>query len=249
MMKGWVYLLLLIYRKIKSEKHREIKEGALFVADSHYPHHGDEFLLLLKKLESREIITPQLFLMGDNFDLLFGNNAYIQTFSSEAIAILQRLSKKLELYYFEGNHDFLLSKIFPDIKVYTRGSQPMIFLLNGQRVGLSHGDRYVLGFKYDLYCALLRNPYLITLLRAFGKWLINDRIEKLKKKNICHIMEHFELRAEKILQCYNDVDLVIEGHYHQARVIGKYISLPSLACQKQIGVIRNGELVFESLLF
>ncbi|HIP19401.1 MAG TPA: UDP-2,3-diacylglucosamine diphosphatase, partial [Sulfurovum sp.] len=27
-----------------------IKEQALFIADSHYPHHGDAFLVLLKKL-------------------------------------------------------------------------------------------------------------------------------------------------------------------------------------------------------
>ena len=58
-----------------------IKEQALFIADSHYPHHGDAFLDLLKKLERGEIETPQLFLMGDNFDLLFGHNDYIQTFS------------------------------------------------------------------------------------------------------------------------------------------------------------------------
>ncbi len=233
---------------MESEEQREIKEGALFVADSHYPHHGDAFLILLKKLQSGEVITPQLFLMGDNFDLLFGYNAYVQTFSSEAIAILQKLSKQIELYYFEGNHDFMLSKIFPTIKVYPRESQPVMFQCNGQRVGLSHGDRYALGFKYDIYCTLLRNRYFITILRPFGKWLIDNRIDKLKKKKICQTMEQFEYRAEKILQSYHNVDLVIEGHYHQARVIGKYISLPSLACQKEAGVIHNGKLVFEPLL-
>ena len=45
----------------------EIKEGALFVADAHYPHHGDEFMQLLHKLENGEMTTPQLFLMGDIF--------------------------------------------------------------------------------------------------------------------------------------------------------------------------------------
>jgi len=49
-----------------------IKENAIFIADSHYPHHGDDFLTLLKKLDNKEIETQQLFLMGDNFDLLFG---------------------------------------------------------------------------------------------------------------------------------------------------------------------------------
>jgi len=71
----------------------DIQENSLFIADSHYPHHGDSFLKLLKKLENEEVKTPQLFLMGDNFDLLFGHNDYIKTFSNEAITLLQKLSK------------------------------------------------------------------------------------------------------------------------------------------------------------
>ena len=233
---------------MKSEELGEIREGALFVADSHYPHHGDEFLVLLKKLESGEIVTPQLFLMGDNFDLLFGSNAYIQNFSSEAIAILRHLSKKIEIYYFEGNHDFLLKDIFTNIKIYPRESQPVIFQLNGQRVGLSHGDRYALGWKYELYCQIQRSRWFFKLLNPFGKRLIDKQIAKLKEKEICHDMEHFEVRAGEIADAYKDVDLVIEGHYHQAKVIGKYISLPSLACQGQIGVVRDGKVVFESFV-
>ncbi len=229
---------------MKSEEPREIREGALFVADSHYPHHGDEFIILLKKLESGEISAPQLFLMGDNFDLLFGHNRYIQTFCSEAITLLQDLSTKLNIYYFEGNHDFLLTHIFSHIKVYPRESQPVIFQLNDQRVGLSHGDRYALGVNYDRFCKLLRNRYFIRILKPFSKWLIDDRMTKLKKKNICQTMDNFEVRAEEIVHSYQDVDLIIEGHYHQDRVIGKYLSLPSLACQKKVGVVREGKLVF-----
>ena len=232
---------------MKSEEQGEIKEGALFIADSHYPHHGDEFLILLKKLASGEIVTPQLFLMGDNFDLLFGYNSYIQTFSSEAIVLLQHLSERVEIHYFEGNHDFLLNDIFTNIKIYPRESQPVIFQLNGQRAGLSHGDRYALGWKYDLYCRIQRSRWFFKLLNPFGKWLIDKQISELKQKEICHSMEHFEVRAGEIADAYKDVDLVIEGHYHQAKVIGKYIALPSLACQGQVGMVRDGEVVFESL--
>lgn len=232
---------------IHTAKTKEIKEGAIFVADSHYPHHGDAFLMLLKKLESGEIVTPQLFLMGDNFDLLFGYNNYIQSFSSEAILLLQQLSTKFEIYYFEGNHDFLLTEIFPYIKVYPRESQPVIFQLGDQRAGLSHGDRYALGWKYNLYCRIQRSRWFFKLLNPFGKWLIDQQIAKMKQKNICHPMQNFEERVEAILANYGDADLVIEGHYHEGRTVGKYISLPSLACQKQIGVIRDGKLVFESL--
>ncbi|MCF6206309.1 MAG: metallophosphoesterase [Sulfurovum sp.] len=221
-----------------------IAQGALFIADSHYPHHGEEFLTLLQKLKSKEIVTPQLFLMGDNFDLLFGYNDYIQTFSKEAIALLQELSQTMEIHYFEGNHDFCLKPIFPDMHVYSRAQQPLLCDLAGKKVGISHGDRYETGLGYELYCKALRNPVTLTLLRPFEKAIIDHRMAKLSQKHICRKFEHFEVRAEAILSHYAGVDLVIEGHFHQARVIGKYISLPSLACQKQVGVLKSGKIVF-----
>jgi UDP-2,3-diacylglucosamine hydrolase len=224
-----------------------IKEQAFFIADSHYPHHGDDFLDLLKKLESGEIKTPQLFLMGDNFDLLFGHNDYIQTFSKEAIALLQTLSQKLEMYYFEGNHDFCLKDIFPDMHVYTRDQQPITFKLDEKKVAISHGDKYVTGFGYDLYCKVLRNKTTLTLLNPFEKMIIDHRMKKLSQKHICFAFNGFEKRVEEILKNYTGADLVIEGHFHQAQTVGKYISLPSLACQGMVGVIEEGEMRFKTL--
>lgn len=225
----------------------DIRENAVFIADSHYPHHGDTFLVLLQKIKSGEIQTPQLFLMGDNFDLLFGYNDYIQTFSQEAIALLQRLSQTLEIHYFEGNHDFCLKDIFTNMNVYTRGEQPVLFMLEDKRVALSHGDKYETGIGYNTYCKLLRNKTTLTLLRPFQKNIISHRIKKLSQKNICQPFHGFEKRVEAILTHYEDVDLVIEGHFHQSRKLGKYISLPSQACQGMIAVVEEGEIVFKSL--
>ncbi len=225
----------------------KIKENTLFIADSHYPHHGDDFLILLQRLENEEIKTSQLFLMGDNFDLLFGYNDYIQTFSFEAITLLQKLSKKLEIHYFEGNHDFCLNELFPDIKVYCREQQPVMFDLGEKKVAISHGDKYVTGFGYDLYCKILRNKTTLTLLKPFEKAIINHRMKKLSQKHICRDFYDFEKRVGAILENYVEADLVIEGHFHQSKIVGKYISLPSQACQGKVAVIEEGELVFKTL--
>ena len=225
----------------------EIKENAIFIADSHYPHHGDDFLILLKKIEKKEIQTQQIFLMGDNFDLLFGHNDYIQTFSEEAISLLQKLSETIEMHYFEGNHDFCLKDIFTNMNVYSRQEQPIVFKLNNKKVAISHGDKYVTGFGYDLYCKILRNKATLNLLKPFEKSIIDDRMKKLSTKHICHTFQGFEKRVETILKNYTDVDLVIEGHFHQSKVIGKYISLPSQACQGMVAVVEEGEVVFKTL--
>lgn len=224
-----------------------IKEGALFVADAHYPHHGDEFLTLLQKLSNGEIETSQLFLMGDNFDLLFGYNNYIQRFSQEAISLLQVLSTKIEIHYFEGNHDFLLQDIFPNMTIYPKQQQPQLFLWGDKKIALSHGDIYSLPLSYHIFSFLIRNKLLIKVLKPFSRFLINDRMKKLSQKIICHKYHAFETRVEEILQSYRGVDLVIEGHYHQSQVIGRYIALPALACQKKIGVVAHSKLLFVTL--
>jgi len=224
-----------------------IQENAIFIADSHYPHHGNAFLELLQKIDSKEIQTQQIFLMGDNFDLLFGHNDYIQTYAEEAISLLQKLSETIEIHYFEGNHDFCLKDIFTNMNVYTRDEQPIRFKLGSEKVAISHGDKYVTGFGYDLYCKLLRNKTTLNLLKPFEKSIIDDRMKKLSAKDICHTFHGFEKRVEAILKNYTDVDLVIEGHFHQSKVVGKYISLPSQACQGKVAVVEEGEVVFKTL--
>jgi len=224
-----------------------IKENALFIADSHYPHHGNAFVELLQKIKNKELQTEQIFLMGDNFDLLFGYNRYIQTFCKDAILLLQQLSKTTEIHYLEGNHDFCLKEIFPDISVYSRKEQPIISSLNGKKVAISHGDKYVTGFGYNLYSSILRNKITLMLLRPFEKIIINHRMKKLSQKNICQVFVDFEKRIDKILKHYTDVDLVIEGHFHQSKIVGKYISLPSQACQGKIGIVKDNNIRFLSI--
>ncbi len=227
---------------------KEIKENALFIADAHYPHHGDDFLDILKKIENQTIKTPQLFLMGDIFDLLFGYNEYIKTFSTKAINQINQLSKKIEIIYIEGNHDFCLKEIFPNVKVYTRREQPLHCKLNKQDVYISHGDKHKTGFGYNFYSNILRRKTILILLKAFDKKIIDHRINKLKRKRICGEFEGYRKRFDSIIKEYPKNSLIIEGHFHQARIYKNYISLPSLACQKEVGAIKNGRVVFITII-
>ncbi|WP_292658097.1 metallophosphoesterase [Nitratifractor sp.] len=227
---------------------QSIKEGALFVADAHYPHHGDAFLDLLKRMDRGEITASQLFLMGDIFDLLFDCGEYIRSFSAEAIALLQKLSERIEIHYFEGNHDFRLKNIFPNINVYFRKMQPITMQWDGRSVGLSHGDRYDAGIGYEIFTYVLRDSPLLCLLKPWEKPLLDREMKRLGTKKICRSYQGFEAKVRRILSHYPDsVDLVIEGHFHQGRQIGKYISLPSLACQGEIGVVRGKSIDFVAL--
>jgi len=232
---------------------RQIKENALFIADAHYPHHGDDFLTLLKNIENKTIETSQLFLMGDIFDLLFGHNDYIKTFSQKAIELLNQLSTKLEIIYIEGNHDFCLKEVFPNIKVYSREEQPVHFKLNNQDVCMSHGDKYQTGLGYNLYSKIIRNQTtlttltILTILKPFEKRIIDHRMAKLKAKNICGDFIGYKKKFDAIREHYQKDTLIIEGHFHQALIHKNYISLPSLACHHKMGVVKDGVVKFMAL--
>ena len=224
-----------------------IEENALFIADAHYPHHGEAFLTLLQAVDNGKIQTPQLFLMGDIFDLLFGHNDYIQRFSHEAISLLQQLSQKLEIVYLEGNHDFCLTTLFPHISVYPREQQPVHFKLKNENLYLSHGDKYETKFGFNCYSKIIRSSLTLRLLRPLEKPIIDHRMGKLKRKKICGDFKAYAQRFDAIIRHYPKNSTVVEGHFHQARFYKNYISLPSLACQQQIGVVNNGKIRFQKL--
>lgn len=225
----------------------QIEEGALFVADAHYPTHGDALLQLLYRIETGEIRTPQLFLMGDIFDLLVGGMEKSYTPNDEAIGLIQSLSRHTDIFYFEGNHDFQLKKIFKNIKIYSRGDQPQYMVYKGYTVGLSHGDRFASGWKHDLLSRVLRNPLILTAIKWLKPNIIAEKRTHLSSKEICHELPDFETKAKEIFDSYSAVHWVIEGHYHQGEKYEEYISLPSLACQKQVGIMGEEGIIFVSV--
>ena len=214
-----------------------IENEAIFVADSHYNEKNKEFLIFLKKVESKEIFCTQLFLMGDMIDFISGESKYFIKQNSVIIELLNKLSKEIQIIYLEGNHDYNLKSIFSNINVIKRENQPLLAKLkNNQTVSLSHGDNFI-DWKYDLYCKLIRNTIFLKFMNLIDiNFFISKKIEKaLVKKSICHKMKNFEQVVKKRLKNYN-TDIVIEGHYHQGDTYNidnkKYINIPSLCCQK-----------------
>ena len=78
-----------------------IKQDSIFVADSHFNEKNRELLTFLEKVESKEIITSQLFLMGDMIDFISGESRYFVQQNSVVINLLNKLSQKLEIIYLE----------------------------------------------------------------------------------------------------------------------------------------------------
>ncbi len=221
-----------------------IEEGAIFVADAHYPHHGNALPRLLDSIESGRVVTTQLFLMGDIFDLLIGGLEYSYILNQTIIDTINRLSNFIDIHYIEGNHDFNLHSIFPNVIIYPRASQPLFMSYNGKRVGLSHGDIYGCGVAHDIMSRVIRSRIFVTVTKPLQRCLINRQVKILAKKSISHKIDRFKELADTIIASYGETDIIVEGHLHQARIYQDYISLPSLAVHSQIGVASDKEIEF-----
>ena len=228
-----------------------IKQGAIFVADSHYNQKNKELLIFLEKVESKEIVTTQLFLMGDMIDFISGESRYFIKQNSDVINLLNKLSNEIEIIYLEGNHDYNLTTIFPNINVIKRENQPLLAKFEDKTVALSHGDNFI-NWKYDLYCKFIRNTIFLRFMNFIDvNFFISKKIEdSLVKKNICHKMRNFEEIVSKRVKNY-DSNIIIEGHYHQGNryLIDEklYINIPSLCCQKQYVKIVDLEFKGENI--
>ncbi|MFA6188882.1 MAG: UDP-2,3-diacylglucosamine hydrolase [Sulfuricurvum sp.] len=237
-----------------------LHEGAILVADSHTASWRTPFIDFLAALERGEIYTTQLVLMGDNFDLLFGPVEQTVRDNHESIALLNRLAKKIEIIYLEGNHDFRLTSLFPDIYVVERSHQPLIMTFENQRIAFLHGDMKV-PLGYAIYTSLIRNRSILFCLNlineVFDGIIINKLSQQMKRKNHCRKIDDFEAIAKRHSNApwADKCEVVIEGHYHQNCTISikgpQYYNLGAFACNERYYVVKSlqNETILDEVIF
>lgn len=225
-----------------------LKNNAIFIADSHYNSQRTILHKLLEQIQSKTIVTEQIFLMGDIFDFLSKEIDYFNIINKNVISLINKISLDIEIIYLEGNHDFNLNDIFPNVKVITRSNQPIYIKQNNKTIGLSHGDIFT-PKSYDIYTNIIRNHYLLVFLNFidYNNWLTSKVEKKLKQKEICHKQKNFNNFVQKRINNYN-VDLIIEGHYHQGMISENYINIKSLCCDNAYLTHLNGKFNFLNII-
>ena len=225
-----------------------VKSGAIFIADSHENENRENFWCFLCALKSDEIKTPQLFLMGDMFDFLASECEFFVKFYERYVRAIDELGEKMEIYYFEGNHDFNLAPLFKNVKAYPIGAQPVKFASEcGQSLLIAHGDIF-LPFVSKYALRFLRVKWFLKTMNFFDKFLkfkfSKQILNKLKRRILDYKIPNFKNLVEAKMRRYNafyEADVVIEGHYHQGEqyTIGKqkYINIPSFACEQSYFVV------------
>ncbi|MGF7441827.1 UDP-2,3-diacylglucosamine diphosphatase [Campylobacter concisus] len=241
-----------------------IKDGAIFIGDAHENVKRDGFLKFLHAIDSGKIPEPpQIFLLGDMFDFLSGESEYTINFYAEHLRLINKISEKIEIFYFEGNHDFRLSNLFnktrdfwdghevqsyKNVKIYDISAQPANFkTINEEHVQIAHGDIF-LPFIDKYALRFLRVKWFLKFMNALDKFLhfkiSKSILARLTKKNLDYKIPNFEELMSRHLRGYN-ANIIIEGHYHQGRQFNIYdkfyINLPCFACEQSYFVVEYAQ--------
>jgi len=228
-----------------------LKNGAWLIADAHYARYNSALYNFLVSLKDSDL-PPQLILMGDIFDLLFGYAPNSIESNLKMVDLLKYTGKKTEIIYLEGNHDFGLKPIFGDfMKIVSRDEQPLIMSANGKLIALHHGD-IMQGVGYEIYTELIRNRWIDHILNSIDSLQNGSIIEWLerynRKKKLCLSINDFEnivLERLEILGQKFKFDYWIEGHFHQNREFNfnekKYYNIPAFACCQSYIVVKLSE--------
>ncbi len=226
----------------------KLEEGAVFLADSHVNSKNRLHFERALNFFERES-PPQIFWMGDIFDLLIGGLQSSLREHSELIEKMEALAKVSDSFYLEGNHDFFLGTVFKSVKTVPRTDQPLMLELGDRRAALLHGDLWTTK-SYEIYITLLQKRFVTKGVLWLNE-LLNDAIaEAIRKytlsKKICKKIDNFDKIVKDRLKKI-EADTIIEGHFHQGVSLGgerEYYNLPSFACDRSIGVWSGSRLDF-----
>lgn len=212
----------------------EIKQDAIFIADSHTQccsqNRRDSLIFVLEKM--LDSVPSQIFLMGDISNILVGNLKSSIKSNKTLLNAIDLLSKKAQIIYFEGNHDFNLENLLPSVIKIPRKNQPLLATFGDKTALIAHGDIF-LDKKYEIYIKILSAKVSAKILNAmdlatFGRFysfiekkVQNKKIRLLQDEGAIYalIKRRIQSYENYILRHNLRVDFVIEGHFHLGKIV------------------------------
>lgn len=212
------------------------------ISDIHIKENDDESSLLLQKFFQREEVSnsKEVYFLGDIFDLMIGpHDEYIDKYSIFFNGVKDLIESGVVVYYFSGNHDFHLEKLFDSfLRRYKFNSNQLIYKteylikeIYGEKVYFSHGDELDLDSssyrQYKKYKNFITSKPLSFLANKVipYKFLtyIGENASKASRNNndqkytdpdsMKEIKASFRLVTEKLCKNHN-LNYVICGHSH-----------------------------------
>lgn len=192
----------------------------VFLADLHHPGGPDEEIeRLLSDLPGD---TRRIFLLGDIFHYWVNEDGFIErTYRDFLDRLREWAGKGIQLFFLEGNRDFLASRYFDRMPWIDVIGNPTITEIGGRMVYLGHGDELCWNdWAYQLYKSVVRSAPV----RAAA-----DRLPPSVKRGVARRMSDASQKIVASKPAANleiphrayeaifaeGVDVIVHGHLHQ----------------------------------
>ncbi|MGI6456536.1 MAG: UDP-2,3-diacylglucosamine diphosphatase [bacterium] len=192
----------------------------VFMVDLHHPGgENEEINLLFSEIPGD---TFRLFLMGDIFHYWINDTSFIEQHYSSFLNKLKNLaSQGIQVFFIEGNRDFLASHYLDDQPWIDVLGNPTVIELGGRAVYLGHGDELCWNdWAYQLYKSIIRSQplrYLADRLPSSLRMKTVQRMSSVSPRLVAKKSRETLAVPEQAYQqvIASGVDVIIHGHLHQ----------------------------------
>lgn len=211
----------------------EISGNCYFVSDFHLgaPSSAESFLRekrIVNWMNSIQDNVDYLFFLGDVFDFWFEYKyvipkGYYLFFSK----IKEFREKGITIYFFSGNHDMWVKRYLTDEFQMQIFRQQQIFIINGKRCLVGHGDglgkgdlsykfiKWLFSAKFNVFLyGLLPSSWAFSLARFSSRKSRSLNSLEKKKSSIEKERNRLISYIDEVSQSLN-IDYFFYGHWHQ----------------------------------
>jgi UDP-2,3-diacylglucosamine hydrolase len=241
------------------------------ISDVHIKKSGDQASMLFLKFLDHEFVKDSnyIMLLGDIFDLMCGpHNEYLQEHHLVFSSLKRLMSDGKKVYFFEGNHDLHLEKLFkksfqnlPYEIIYGREEK----FIESKKYLFSHGDEYDFQNKsYLWYRNFIQSPPL----KFFAEYIlpykvltfIGEKASSKSRKKGSKIFDEEMVRQKfragvEHLESGKGYHFILGGHSHvqdcyqlQVEGDGLYLNNGYALRSKTFIAIENHQHRFENLI-
>ena len=210
-----------------------MKTPIFFVSDNHFQKRNDDsergrrkkFYSLLNHIKDNQ---GTLIIGGDFFDFWFEYKGYVPFEYLDIFEKLKELkSSGVEIYYILGNHDYWDFGFFNRTFATESFKNQFCFKHDNKKIVIMHGDGVLKEDRgYRLFRRIIRSKlciFLYNLLSPRIGYYIANKISHADKPK--EYYKHNEIIKKKLTKYaekkWNEVDVLLLGHYHQSGIITK----------------------------
>lgn len=225
----------------------------IYVADSHLTADDPETDSFIAFLEMVGPAAGALYILGDLFNVWFGEPKFRMPHQQRVLSALSRLAAAgVPINFVEGNRDFSIRRNYLGAPFTEVGVEHLVARYGGRRILAAHGDEVNRRDRqYRMWKRLSKSAAVYGVFRLLpGPWGVSlgERLErKLSGTNIRHKtrfpMEECRQYAAHLFE--TTCDTIVLGHFHEERMLelpgGTVFVLPTWRGHHRYLVFREGE--------